>query len=230
MLFTELIIGFYAMDQEKKIKTAFFNPDGFKPVAVGLRVREIRTQKGLSIKALAEMSGLAVNTLSLIENQKSSPSVSTLEQLAKTLQVPLNTFFKPFDATPDLIFTQSTKRQAIDLEGIRVEDCGINFSGKPLQPLFVSLSSGKGSGPDNIQHYGYEFVFCISGEIEYNVGEDKFDLSAGGSLFFDAQRPHRWNNHQSQHATYLLLIVPGESEKGLGEVHFSLQESEEDLG
>ena len=56
------------------------------PIDVGSRLRMLRAGASLSIRALAEMSGLNVNTLSLIENGKTSPSVSTLQQLAGALE------------------------------------------------------------------------------------------------------------------------------------------------
>ncbi|MFO7583430.1 MAG: helix-turn-helix transcriptional regulator [Anaerolineales bacterium] len=59
-------------------------------IDVGSRLRVIRTNQGLSIRALAERSGLNVNTLSLIENGKTSPSVSTLQALAQSLAVPIS--------------------------------------------------------------------------------------------------------------------------------------------
>ncbi|MCD4673580.1 MAG: helix-turn-helix domain-containing protein, partial [Anaerolineaceae bacterium] len=69
-------------------------PDAQPEVLVGRKLRELRTQQGLSLRALAERSGLNVNTLSLLENGKSSPSLSTLHQLALTLNVPIALFFE----------------------------------------------------------------------------------------------------------------------------------------
>src|SRR5512134_567139 len=63
-------------------------------VNVGLRLRELRLERSLSIRALAERSGLNVNTFSLIENNKTSPSVSTLQQIAAALEVPITAFFE----------------------------------------------------------------------------------------------------------------------------------------
>ena len=63
-------------------------------VLVGRNLRDLRTKRGLSLRALAELSGLNVNTLSLVENGKSSPSVGTLQQLAQALNVPITTFFE----------------------------------------------------------------------------------------------------------------------------------------
>ena len=70
------------ISEETTSSQSFFDPGGFKPVSVGQRLREYRLERGFSIRELAEKSGLAVNTLSLIENQKSSPSVNTLAPFA----------------------------------------------------------------------------------------------------------------------------------------------------
>ncbi len=59
---------------------------GIAKISVGRRLRELRAEQDLSIRALAEKSGLNANTLSLIENSKTSPSVSTLQQLAGALR------------------------------------------------------------------------------------------------------------------------------------------------
>ena len=63
-------------------------------ISVGSRLRELRNERSLSIRALAERSGLNVNTFSLIENGKTSPSVSTLQQIAAALEVPITAFFE----------------------------------------------------------------------------------------------------------------------------------------
>lgn len=61
---------------------------------VGKKLRSLRKARRLSIRALAELSELSVNTLSLIENGKTSPSVNTLHQLAQSLNVPITAFFE----------------------------------------------------------------------------------------------------------------------------------------
>ena len=68
-------------------------PSPLSSVDVGARLRTLRTEHGLSLRALAELSQLNVNTLSLIENGKTSPSVSTSQQLAMGLQVLITAFF-----------------------------------------------------------------------------------------------------------------------------------------
>lgn len=214
------------MDEQREPSNKFFlDPGGYQPVSVGSRLRQIRTEQGYSIKALAEKSGLAINTLSLIENHRSSPSVNTLERLAYALQVPLTLFFEPVQKQPALVHTRSGERRAMNLDGIRVEDCGIDIQKHPLHPFFVTLPPGKGGCDDMVQHQGYEFVWCVSGEIDYCVEDAHFTLQAGDSLFFDASRPHSWVNQHPDPATYLLLLIPGEEEELLGQIHFGSSDS-----
>ena len=199
---------------------SFFDPGGFLPVSVGQRLREFRIEKGLSIKALAETSGLAVNTLSLIENQKSSPSVNTLEQLARALQLPLTRFFEPIQEERHLVSTQAGQRREFNLDGIRVEDCGLDLSDQPMQPFVVTLLPGQGSSVDAIQHSGYEFIYCLSGKIEYYVDDRELTMQAGDSLLFNADHPHRWDNQSDEPVVYLLIMIPSDIKEFPADVHF----------
>jgi transcriptional regulator with XRE-family HTH domain len=83
---------------------------------VGLRLREIRNLRGLSMRSLAEVSGLNINTLSLIENQHTSPSVSTLQQLAQSLQVPITEFFATDHGSKELVHQKLGQRPRVSFE------------------------------------------------------------------------------------------------------------------
>jgi transcriptional regulator with XRE-family HTH domain len=200
--------------------TLLFDQDGFKPVSVGKRLRALRTSSGYSIKALAEISGLSVNTLSLIENEKSSPSVNTLEQLAKALGVPMTRFFETSTDKTDLVWTQFGERQKVTMAGVSVEDCGLTLEGQPIQPLVVTLTGSLTCEFEPILHSGYEFVYCLSGQVDYYVEKKKYALQVGDSLALNAALPHRWCNPYEEPAVYLLVMVPGESAGPSVAAHF----------
>ena len=61
---------------------------------VGQNIRELRTKRKLSLRALAELSGLSTNAISLIERGDNSPTVSSLHSLATALGVPVTAFFE----------------------------------------------------------------------------------------------------------------------------------------
>jgi transcriptional regulator with XRE-family HTH domain len=127
-------------------------------VLVGQKLREIRTSQGLSLRALAELSGLNVNTLSLVENGKSSPSVSTLQQMAQALKVPISAFFESEPQEQKVVFTPANLRPQTNFGSTRLENLGKDLAGNRVQPFIVVLQPGKGSGDREIVHTGYEFV------------------------------------------------------------------------
>ena len=63
-------------------------------VDVGLRLRELRESRRISMRELARRSELSANALSMIERNLTSPSVSTLTKLANALEVPITAFFR----------------------------------------------------------------------------------------------------------------------------------------
>ena len=214
---TEKVVNNISIDKKTLIDSI-----GFKPVSVGQRLRELRIDRGYSIKALAAKSGLAVNTISLIENHKSSPSVSTLEQLARALQIPLGLFFEPIEDDKHLICTHTGNREAMVFEGMRLENCSLNFHPTKIQSLIVTLPAGKGSRTEPINHSGYEFVYCLSGAMNYSVEGQEYVINAGDSLLFEAKSQHFWKNCGEIPAVYLLVMVPEDINEMPTAVHFQL--------
>ena len=151
-------------------------------INVGKRLKALRNESGLSIRGLAARSGLAVNTLSLIENEKTSPSVSTLQQLAAALKVPVTAFFKPDTEQKFVVFTPADERPRTEIEKAVLQDLGTGLATRAVQPLVVTLRKGGGSGSSPIVHTGHEFVYCLSGRILYTIEENSYLLNPGDSL------------------------------------------------
>lgn len=175
-------------------------------VDVGGRLRALREERQLSIRALAEASGLAVNTLSLIEHGKTSPSVSTLQLLAIALKVPITAFFEPAAPRSRVIFRKADQQQAVPLPHGSLADLGAGMAQRTIEPLLITLDPGSGSGPQPIVHPGQEFVYCLSGRVAYTVAEQVFLLEPGDSLIFESSLPHRWQNVDSLPARVLLVL------------------------
>ena len=189
-------------------------------IDVGRRLRELRTEQGYSIRALAEISGLNFNTLSLIENDKSSPSVSTLQQLARALQVPITAFFEAMPAQERVVFQKAGERRRAVFAHGTLEDMGTGLTLGGGQPLLVTLEAGADSGPDPIVHTGYEFVYCLEGRLSYTIEGQEYVLEPGDSLVFEAHLPHRWFNESQAPTHSLLIICPADENDHPTERHF----------
>jgi transcriptional regulator with XRE-family HTH domain len=181
-------------------------------INVGQRLQKLRIMRGYSQRALAEMSGLNFNTLSLIENEKTSPNVSTLQQLADALNVPVTAFFESTTAEKDVVFQKSGSRPKTSFPQGIVEDLGGGMSLGEATPLLMTLAPGEASDPDTILHSGQEFIFCLEGLITFWVGEDEYHLKPGDSLIFEADLPHRWENSHDEISRSILIICPSDKE------------------
>jgi len=189
-------------------------------INVGHRLRQIRTGRGLSIRSLAEMSGLNFNTLSLIENEKTSPSVSTLQQLAQALQIPVVAFFEAVSAPEDVVYQKSGQRPRAMLTQGMFEDMGNGLALGEGLPLLITLEPGAGSGLEAIVHTGQEFVYCLEGCLTYTVAGRDYSLDEDDSLIFQAYLPHRWENQGVTRSRSILILCPSDENDGLAERHF----------
>lgn len=189
-------------------------------IDVGRRLRELRMGRGLSIRALAEASELNVNTLSLIENGRTSPSVSTLQAIAQTLQVPISAFFETDDGNKKVVYQRSGHRPHATFTHGLMEDLGAGMRRFGAEPLIVTLKPKADSGRTPIVHTGREFVYCLSGKITYYVEEQAYPLEPGDSLMFEAYLPHRWRNENESDSKLLLVLCPIDERDQPSERHF----------
>jgi quercetin dioxygenase-like cupin family protein len=181
----------------------------------------LRAGAGLSIRALAEMSGLNVNTLSLIENGKSSPSVSTLQQLAAALGVPITEFFVTEVGDKKVVYQKDSKRPRALFEHGVMEDLGAGMTRFGAEPLIVTLEAKADSGKDPIVHTGREFVYCLDGRVAYTVDTETYVLEPGDSLLFEAYLPHRWKNLDAEPSRVLLVLCPLDDRDQPAQRHFA---------
>ncbi len=189
-------------------------------VNVGCRLRKLRCAGGLSIRALADQSGLNVNTLSFIENNKTSPSVGTLAQVAAALRVPITAFFETERPLQSIAFQKAGDRQELAFINGALSDLGLGLTSRGLAPFLVTLQPHAASRATPIVHTGLEFVYCLEGRLGYEVDGHFFCLDPGDSLLFEAHLPHRWCNDGEKASRSLLLLAPAYEGDCPDEKHF----------
>jgi transcriptional regulator with XRE-family HTH domain len=180
-------------------------------VDVASRLRDLREAQNISMRTLATKSGLSANALSMIERGKTSPSVSTLYKLSDALGVSITAFFGSQTDKQQVVFLKSDARTRMSFtRGVFETLGGEQFAGR-VEPFILTLESGAVSGPHYMTHTGHEFVFCLRGQLEYQVEKNLYLLEAGDSLLFAAQLKHRWRNSRGN-VTNALIIISGFAE------------------
>jgi transcriptional regulator with XRE-family HTH domain len=173
--------------------------------SLGNRLRELRRQQALSLRALAEKSGLSANTLSLIENGKTSPSVATLQQIALALNIPITAFFEVKVNRDPVIHTQKSQRAMTPFSHGTLEELG-DLGNDSLQPFVVTFSARSDSGPAPLSHDGSEFIYCLTGRVIYNVVGTDYTLEPGDSLMFSSKIPHTWFNPLEEDSSVIIVM------------------------
>lgn len=190
-------------------------------VNVGLRLREIRKKKKYSLRSLAEKSNLNLNTLSMIENSKTSPSVNTLQRISNALEIPISYFFDLAPQKSTIVFTPKNQRVPASAEHIRLQLLGTNLASDKLHQFIVQLAPGDCSGESETVHTGLEFVYCLNGSTEYVVDGKTYLLEPGDSLVFEAYLPHIWCNKSDSFAEILLIFFTSDELENPAARHFS---------
>jgi transcriptional regulator with XRE-family HTH domain len=211
--------------QRGPVENAESNNNSLTPlqINVGRKLRDLRAEKRLSIRSLAELSGLNVNTLSLIENGKSSPSVSTLQQLAGALAVPITAFFEKEILQNDISYQKKDQRKQAAFAHGTLADLGAGLTLRGGQPFLVTLDPKADSGSTPIVHTGYEFVFCLEGCLSYTIEGRIYILEPGDSLLFEAHLSHCWQNISEFTSKSLLIMCPTDESDHPTERHFKPQ-------
>jgi transcriptional regulator with XRE-family HTH domain len=194
-------------------------------IDVGGSLRRLREGRNWTIRALAEKSGLAINTLSLIENGKSSPSVSTLQHLAVALEVPITAFFETDAPQKNIAYIKIDQRPRATFDHGILEDLGAASIIQAFEPFVVTLEPNAGNGAQDIVHTGYEFVYCLEGRLAYTIEGQTYLLEPGDSLLFEACLPHRWQNLSPVKARCILVLYPTDEHDVPTDRHFSRSHS-----
>jgi transcriptional regulator with XRE-family HTH domain len=186
--------------------------DNMLEVAIGREVKGFRAKLGLTVSEVADSAGISVGMLSKIENGLTSPSLSTLQSLARALGVPVTALFRRYEERREAVHTKSGEGMLIERRGTRA---GHQYqllghimnpsSNLTVEPYLITLTSTSDVFP-LFQHSGLELIYMLEGEVVYRHADRLYRLTPGDSLFFDADAPHGPEELISLPARYLSII------------------------
>lgn len=184
---------------------------------VGTRLRDIRQENNLSQRQLADLAGVPHGQISMIETNKSSPSVASLRKILGGCGITMAEFFDPEPSeasqiffTPNELRDLSAKLYHGHVEGsgqLSLRQVG-DAKAHGLQILHERYEAGADTGAELIDHPASEGGIVIAGEIEVTVGGEVRVLKAGDSYLFDSREPHRFRNISDRPAEVISACTP----------------------
>ena len=165
-------------------------------LAIGHEVRAFRKKLGITGADLASATGISLGMLSKIENGNTSPSLTTLQALARSLGVPVTSFFRRFEEKRNAVFVKAGEGLEMERRGTRaghqynlLGHIGNGSTGLQVEPYLITLTANSDVFPA-FQHEGLELIYMLEGEVKYRHADKLYAMRPGDSLFFDADAPH----------------------------------------
>lgn len=196
--------------------------DTFDAQLTGLRIREVRESKGLSLRNVARRMGISASALSQIERGLLRPSVNRLFAIASALDVSVLEIFGDADdvengvrEVPEIIAAESySLRRNAETETLGL-DGGVTYRrlspGRPRGIDFFESTypphSTAGDMHELNTHAGYEIGTVTSGELTIDFPKERVVLRAGDSISYSCALPHRLSNQADTPAVATWLIV-----------------------
>jgi transcriptional regulator with XRE-family HTH domain len=177
---------------------------------MGLRIRTLRHQRGLSVNELAARAGVSVGILSQIERGKANPSLKTIERIRSALDVRLSAILESdseaSDGGPSFV-RRATQRPRFDVGPYPLKKEHLSPSGaRDMQFMIIAFPPGA-SSHDVILGKGEKAGLVLGGQILLTVADGEATLYEGDSFQFDSELPHKVINTGSSEAKILWIMT-----------------------
>ena len=184
--------------------------------AIGVRLRELRAARGISLRQLAKEIGASPSLLSQVENGKVTPSVDTLSLLARALGTQVAAFFgTPADRGRGAGgVVRVAERQRISLgNGVTWENL-LPGEEPGLRFMEIRYEPGAHSGEHFLRHSGRDLFVVLTGELLFKVGFAEHRLREGDSISFGQFQPHHVRNAGDVEARAIVCVIGDDAPAG----------------
>jgi transcriptional regulator with XRE-family HTH domain len=161
---------------------------------IGDHIGQMRTQLGMTLDQLAAATGFTKSYLSKIENSKKVPPIGTLSRIARALKTDITEILRTQESGRAFCVVRVKDRQPVvrggTAFGYDYQSLAHTRSHKKMEPFLFTF-------PPEIdkyvffEHEGEEFIFVLTGKVEWQAGGEKVILEPGDSIYFDSRLPHR---------------------------------------
>ncbi len=177
-------------------------------VDVGARLKVARAARGFSQRDLATRAGVTNGMISMIEQNKHSPSVATLNRLTDALGLSFAEFFSLELPASRAVFYDRKDLVPLTEGRVTFRVVAGERRDKAVQILHEVYEPGGDTGSEMLTHRGEEGGIVLEGEIELTVGDQTRILKVGDAYYFESSTPHRFRNRTRKKAVIVSACTP----------------------
>lgn len=178
--------------------------------SIGSKVRELRKERGLSVRTLAARTGFSPSFISQMETEAVSPSIASLEKVAEELGVTLGQFFSSLESVPREVIRRE-ERPEYESEWSRstVELLADPAPGRKLSAVQITAEPGGTSGKHAAFGMQEAVVLVLSGELIAYLGGQELELYEGDAAYIPEGAGFAWENVGVEEAVFVMVAAPG---------------------
>lgn len=167
-----------------------------KIAKIAQRIKQRRSEMGLSIREAAKATGTSPSTIQKIESSEMVPSIAVLMKIAQGLKQNVTVFFEDENEPEEVALMRRSKREVVNIPAskLQVADLGSSIIDAKLEVVLLTIEKGGESGKDPLVHEGEEIKFCLEGKIAYFINGHEYFLEPGDCIHFQSSKPHYWKN------------------------------------
>lgn len=173
---------------------------------IGNRLRQLRRNRGQTLTAVADATGMSLSTLSRLESGQRRATLEMLLPLARTYGVTLDELAGSPQTGDPRVHMRASRHNGATVISLTEKASGIGafkyILPAPKKPLV----------PDLKTHDGYEWLYVLSGRLRLLLGSTELILGAGEAAEFETRVPH-WMGNGDQHAVEFLALFGPQGEK-----------------
>jgi transcriptional regulator with XRE-family HTH domain len=181
-------------------------------VAIGARVKSLREAMDLSLRDLAERSGVSAPMLSQVERGDTSPTLAVAQKIAAGLDLTLSQLLR-LDEDRHVVVVRAGKGRTRRRRGHRVEELTPPLPGQRADVSVHTLAPGSATGaaddPPVHEPGSRETTVVIEGTAELFIDGQRHELRDGDSVTFDADLPHHFENNGEADARLIAVVAAG---------------------
>lgn len=178
---------------------------------VGEIIHKLRKEKKMTLLELSTKSGVALATLSRMENGKMTGTLESHINICRALEVNLSSLYKGLEASNQKVEVQSQKARTdifVHDKKARSEMLAANSLNKKMMPMMIRISKGGRTHTEETKVGIERFIYVLDGKIETTIGENKYNMLKGDTLYFESSVPHHFKNTGTSEARLISVVSP----------------------
>ncbi|RKD25479.1 transcriptional regulator, XRE family with cupin sensor [Caminicella sporogenes DSM 14501] len=180
-------------------------------ISIGKKIKQLRTNKKLTLKDLSNMTNLSTGFLSQLERGLTTIAIDSLEKIAKALEVNLSYFFDFHGKKNKSHIIRSYEQTVFQVKSDQFIQYHLSNdieNAQILPRLIEILPMTIEENINEYQHEGEEFIYVLEGILTLFINHQRYDLYPGDSAYFHSTYPHNWVNYTNKLVKIITVHTP----------------------